>query len=58
MEWIEKYPDKLWNWGELSNHSFAIDKQNFIRKQHCKWFQLHIFEELASVVFHPSRIIC
>jgi hypothetical protein len=59
MDWIETYPNKLWDWGKygISCNSFATEKRNFIRKKHCEWFQSHIFEELVSVAFHPSRIL-
>jgi hypothetical protein len=56
LEGIKKYPDKPWEWGQfgISWNSFANCKQKFIRKKHCEWFQSNIFEELVSVVFHPS----
>ena len=44
MEMINAYPDKPWNWVELSRNKYK------------QYVQDYLFEEIVKVAWHPNRV--
>ena len=52
MEWIDKYPDKPWDWFRILNNNFKKEYEKELNKlQNFKMIE----EELIQKTWHPNR---
>ena len=57
MEFVEAHPEMPWQWSVIINHSFAGEKEAFIRKELQDAFRTSALkEELMQVVWHPRNL--
>ena len=58
MEFIEKYPDKPWDWDNISKNPFSYEKKLFIEKQMRKYLAAYRIQQYwGKALTNPSCTI-